>query len=656
MAANLNFRDEDFATNGMRAVIRAFDWSRTPLGPFETWPAHLKFAVSLCENTAIAATLFWGPEYRLIYNDAFARGPAARHPSALGVPAYEVFADIWSTLGVNIERAFRTATGYVSRHQMLPTVRDGIEEEVCWTYCLTPIFDEQGHVAGLFSPGQEITGSLLAERRLSFQIKLADRLSGLDDPDQIKQAATGLLGQYLDVACAGYGEMESAEGTVRIRADWMRPKLGGAPRRLDWYDCALSERSAETLRAGEVMATSDLQTLDIASQALFQETWEAIGGARALIMAPIHLQGELRSILFLHETRPRTWRRSEIATVKDVAQRITEALERAQAERLLRDSEDHYRHTVEFNPQVTWTALADGQLNRVGRRWLEWTGTTGLGDSWASSVMSDERAAVVEAWNRSITTGAAFDIEYRLQRNEGGYRWCRSRAFPRYDREGRICLWYGTTEDIHERKVAEDRQRLLMNELNHRVKNTLATVQAIAFQTLKGDIPMIEARSRFEERLLALSRTHNLLIEQNWGRASLDRVIHDAIGHLADGRDRISLHGETLWLTPRAALSLALAFHELGTNAVKYGVLSRETGRIAIRWSVSDGMLRIEWKETGGPVVAEPGRRGFGSRLIENGIAADLGGPATLSFEPDGLRCIITASLEAVQAPVPALG
>jgi PAS domain S-box-containing protein len=341
---------------------------------------------------------------------------------------------------------------------------------------------------------------------------------------------------------------------------------------------------------------------------------------------------------------------------RDVAERSWAAVELAQAGWALRESEDHYRHTVELNPQVAWTALPDGQLNRVSPRWQDWTGGTGLGDSWGEGIHPDDRPHTFHAWTHSVATGEPYDVEHRVRQVDGSYRWARSRAFPRRDGEGAILLWYGTTEDIEERKAAEQRQRLLINELNHRVKNNLSTVQAIAFQTLKGDIGLAEARSRFEARLMALSRAHNLLTEQNWGGASLESVVRDSTEHLAGEQDRFTVEGPDIKLTPRAALALALALHELGTNAAKYGALTAETGRISIGWRALAGRLLVEWKETGGPAVTEPKERGFGSRLIERGLDADLGGAARLAFETDGLRCMIEASLDAVRAAEQSLG
>jgi two-component sensor histidine kinase len=281
---------------------------------------------------------------------------------------------------------------------------------------------------------------------------------------------------------------------------------------------------------------------------------------------------------------------------------------------------------------------------------MDWTGTTGLGESWAEGLHPEDRERTFAAWASCVTSGDSYDIEHRVQRRDGTYRWARSRAFPRRDADGQIVLWYGATEDIHERKVAEEHQRLLINELNHRVKNTLATVQAIAFQTLKGDISLPEARTRFESRLMALSKAHNMLTEQNWDGAGLRRVITDATEFLASEGNRFVLEGDAIWIAPRAALALSLALHELSTNAAKYGALSNEKGIVSIRWRRDGNRLVLEWKESGGPPVVKPGRRGFGSRLIERGLSADLGGRAAILFEPDGLSCSIEASLDAVQA------
>jgi PAS domain S-box-containing protein len=522
------------------------------------------------------------------------------------------------------------------------------DEENYWNISLLPVSGEDGGVAGILAQANDVTKTVTVERRLSFQIMLADRLRGLSDPETVKSAATQALGEYLGAARVGYAEIDEEHGTIRVHGDWTRDSQVASLAGQSGVIAAFGEEALAFLRSGEVLAIADIRALPLAS-ARRDAAWEGLG-VRALITVPLVRDGVLKALLYVHEPVPRTWKRSEAAMARDVAERTWSAVERAQAEQSLRESEDHYRHTVELNPQVTWTALPDGRLNRVAGRWEEWTGVSGLGDGWSDAIHPDDREDSFEAWATSVASGAPYDIEHRVRQRDGSYRWARSRAFPRRDPAGRIRLWYGSTEDVDERKVAEEHQRLLINELNHRVKNNLATVQAIALQTLKGDIPLAEARARFEARLMALSRAHTLLTDQNWGGASLERVVRDSTEHLAGETGRFAVRGGPLWLAPRAALALALALHELGTNAAKYGALSVEAGEVTIAWRTGDGRLLLDWKERGGPPVAEPAQRGFGSRLIERGLEADLGGAARLAFEPDGLRCTIQASLEAIGA------
>jgi PAS domain S-box-containing protein len=501
---------------------------------------------------------------------------------------------------------------------------------------------------GILNQANEVTQTVKVERRLSFQVSLADRLRGLYDPQEVKQAAAELLGRYLGAARIGYAEVDEDETYAFVQADWTRdpevPSLAGQRTRIAGF----GEEAMTFLRAGQPLAFPDIRALP---QGSVDRTaaWEA-AGVRALITVPLVRESRLKALLYVHEPQPRAWKRSDIAIVRDVAERSWAAVERARAEQSLRDSEDHYRHAVELNPQVAWTSLPDGRLNRVARRWFEWTGTSGLEGSWKDGMHPDDHAVTLGEWDRCLASGEAYDVEHRVRRRDGRYRWARSRAFPRRDAEGNIILWYGNTEDIHERKVAEEHQRLLINELNHRVKNTLASVQAIAFQTLRGEVPLVEARAQFEARLMALSAAHNLLTEENWVGASLERVVKDSTEHLAGDSRRFDVAGEPLRLAPRAALALAMALHELGTNAAKYGALAAEAGRVAIAWTMDGERLHLEWRESGGPPVEAPTRRGFGSRLIERGLEADLGGRAALHFERGGLRCEIEASLAAIRA------
>jgi PAS domain S-box-containing protein len=203
--------------------------------------------------------------------------------------------------------------------------------------------------------------------------------------------------------------------------------------------------------------------------------------------------------------------------------------------------------------------------------------------------------------------------------------------------------------EITERKRAEEHRQLLVNELNHRVKNTLSVVQAIAAQSFKVGMGTELARSAFDGRLTTLAAAHTLLTAHNWEKAGLVELIESAIVVCAE-RTRFTVDGPAIALPPQTAVSMALALHELCTNAIKYGALSVPSGRVTITWRIEaapdgDRRLRLLWAETGGPPVTMPATRGFGSRLLERGLARELNGVVELDFAPDGLQCRIDAPL-----------
>ena len=208
--------------------------------------------------------------------------------------------------------------------------------------------------------------------------------------------------------------------------------------------------------------------------------------------------------------------------------------------------------------------------------------------------------------------------------------------------------------DITERKRQQRHRELLLNELNHRVKNTLATVQSFAVQTLRNAPSVSAGRHAFEARLIALSKAHDVLTRENWEGAGLGEVVAEALAAYAGERQnpRVRFAGDEIRLQPKTALAVAMALHELATNAVKYGALSNASGRVRLDWTIAGdpAMLDLRWVETAGPPVSPPTKRGFGSRLIEYGLAQDLGGEVRLSFAPEGLMCTITAPVDEIRA------
>ncbi len=245
----------------------------------------------------------------------------------------------------------------------------------------------------------------------------------------------------------------------------------------------------------------------------------------------------------------------------------------------------------------------------------------------------------------------AFPEENQMQAEEvfvhrdGSFYPVAFTASPMRDERSRTVGTVIELRSITAERQARERQRLLTNELNHRVKNTLATVQSIAWQSFKHAAP--EALSDFNGRIAILARAHNLLTEAAWATASLTGVVRMALEPF--GSAQIDAQGPDCVLHPKVAVSLSMVLHELGTNALKYGALKTDAGRIGLRWShaLVDGgiQLRMTWTESGGPEVAPPESRGFGTRLIERQLAMEFGGQAELLFRSEGLVCNMKLNL-----------
>ncbi|WP_185983810.1 HWE histidine kinase domain-containing protein [Aureimonas mangrovi] len=209
-----------------------------------------------------------------------------------------------------------------------------------------------------------------------------------------------------------------------------------------------------------------------------------------------------------------------------------------------------------------------------------------------------------------------------------------------------VVAYANISRDMRDEKAAEARQHILNEELSHRMKNTLAMVQAVATQTLRG-VTEKDAVEAFKKRLHAIASAHHVLLQQNWSAAQFRQVVDAVLANFEMG-DRFSLSGENITLGPRATLSLSLLLHELATNALKYGALSNETGHVALAWSINtNGELILRWEESGGPSPQQPDRRGFGSRLISMGLTGT--GGSELHYPPEGFKAIFSAPLDQVQ-------
>lgn len=252
---------------------------------------------------------------------------------------------------------------------------------------------------------------------------------------------------------------------------------------------------------------------------------------------------------------------------------------------------------------------------------------------------------VPEDWERLqvgmdalLREGEPHQAEYRIRRPNGEVRWCASTAAASQDDSGKVVRISGVTMDITERKEAEERQALLAREVDHRAKNAMAIVQSIVRLTKASDIR--EYAAIIEGRIKALSRAHAVLSDSRWQGAEMATLVEEELAPYRSGHaDRIRISGPKVLLEPTTAQTLALALHELSTNAAKYGSLSQAAGRLELDWEVQRGEIILRWRESGGPPVEAPQQTGFGTKIITSSIERQLEGVATFDWRPEGLFC-----------------
>lgn len=486
----------------------------------------------------------------------------------------------------------------------------------------------------------------LGEARQSFLLQLDDRVRGLNDAAPIVATVGEMVGRHLAVGRCGYGEVTQCGHYFQVERDWTdgaMPSLAGQTRLADFGSAVLAQ-----YRAGQTVVIDD--TLEDARTRGAEQAYAEAGRTRAGIGVPLFKGGRFVAAFYVHQTRPRHWREEEVALVGEVAERIWAAVARARAERALRESERRYRALFDAIDEgfclIEKVDTAPGEPSDY--RYLAtnpaFVTHTGIGEVIGRTMREmfpDLAHFWYDTFDSVIGTGEAFRFEHGLL-DQG-------RVFDVYagrlddGTRRRVAVIFN---DITERKRHEEHQRLLLNELNHRVKNTLAAVQSMAAQSFRPGTDLEDARRQFEGRLMALSRAHDILTRESWGGAALADIVRESIAPYRDHRrDRLHAHGPAVWLPPRHALAFAMVLHELCTNAVKYGALSGADGEIGIEWSVRAGSLRLHWVESGGPRVAQPTRRGFGSRLIERGLRHEIGGCVELAFAPGGVTCTIEAPL-----------
>jgi two-component sensor histidine kinase/PAS domain-containing protein len=461
-------------------LIRAFDWSKTPLGPIETWPQSLRTVTGMLLLSPVPIVLLWGEDGIMIYNDAYSVFAGKRHPQLLGSKVREGWDEI-ADFNDNVMKVGLAGGTLNYQNQQLSLIRQGRPEPVWMNLDYSPVLDESGKPGGVIAIVVETTKTVLAQQQLR-------------ESEERFRALTNATSDVI----------------YRFSADW-----------------------------------KEMQQLD----------------GRGFLL----------------------------------------------------DTD---------RPRIAWQDVY---------------------------LYPEDREEIQAAIDESIRTRGTFHIEHRVRQLDGSTGWTQSRAVPIFDEDGEVIEWFGTATDVTERRRNEEHLRLVVHELNHRVKNNLAMTQAIAARTFRDVTDLKDAQARFGARMVALGQANDLLTGERWVGASLKGAVEQAVTPHRPEERRCLIEGdEDIQLSPKTALALTLAMHEMATNAAKYGAWSNGEGKVQVSWRSYEGeggekRVRIVWEEIGGPPVVAPLKRGFGSVLIERGLSREMGGEAKLEFLPQGLVCTIDA-------------
>ena len=317
-------------------------------------------------------------------------------------------------------------------------------------------------------------------------------------------------------------------------------------------------------------------------------------------------------------------------------------------------TEATFKILTDAMPQMVWSTLPDGFHDYYNERWYEFTGAprgSTDGEGWAGMFHEDDQPEAWRRWQISLETGEPYEVEYRLRHNSGQYRWTIGRAQPVRDRAGRIVRWIGTCTDIHEAKLAAEANELLSRELSHRIKNIFAVVTSLLALTAR-EFPAAKVFAmQFRERVASLGRAHEFVRPHSEasrptiGKSTVKGLLEALfVPYPAVAEGRLVITGDDAEVDDRGATAIALLFHELATNAIKYGSLSTEAGRVDISIAREDAALVVRWEESLGPAInAAPSQTGFGTRLAELSVERQLGGRLSREWRTEGL--VVTAAI-----------
>jgi PAS domain S-box-containing protein len=598
-------------------LIARFNWAATSLGPLSAWPQCLKTATSIVLRSPVPMALMWGEDGVMLYNDAYADLIGRDHPRALGAPIHESWPELAEMTGTTLATGLAGDTRSL-RNLELTVNRAGQPQPIWHDVDCSPVLDELGRPAGVLIVNVDATQRVLAERKAALELARIGRIFEQAPGFICLLSGPNLIVQFVNEAHKRLFGDRNAEGRPYMEAFADVASVGAPELIIDAY--ATGERYVA--RAAPVLIpTADGGCEEHLLDVIMEPMTDDDGQVTGIFVEGFDVTEQVRAQ----------------AAAEESERRLSAAVAIARLGAFEWDLE-------------TGDATLDDRAREI----------FGFGATEVLRISDVVERIEKQDWDRIHAEQAAYEaahcarreFEYRIRLSDGTMRNIATVSDTVAGPDGRTRRIVGVFDDVTEQRAAERRQRMLINELNHRVKNTLATVQSIAAQTLRSAPTLPAARDSFESRLVALAAAHDLLTAQNWHGARLADVVATAMAPFETvQRPQISRSGPPVWLTAQRALALSLALHELATNAAKYGALSVPQGRVTIRWNVAGDELRLSWIEQGGPPVAPPTRVGFGTRLLQRGLAHELHGEVALTFPPGGVRCEVRCGVEEVRAP-----
>jgi PAS domain S-box-containing protein len=484
--------------------------------------------------------------------------------------------------------------------------------------------------------------------RQAFLLNLSDKLRAEENPDEIAIAALRLLADTLELRGCYVASVRLNDGEADVTHEVRRGKLPSliGTYRLSAFPETMRRVFEETVAIDDVATDPGLSDLD-------RRSFAAMGITGGLLAASVR-RGERNPIWAIAATsaEPRRWTLSEVRLVEDLAERTWAAIEHARAEASLRESEERFRQFAEAPSSAIWIrnattlALEYASPSISSIYGVEQDAFLGDIERWAALIVPEDRDTAL-AHTENARHGESVVHEFRILRpSDQAFRWIRNADFPLLDNHGRVQRIGGIAEDITEAKLAVQHQEVLLSELQHRVRNIMAVIHAIAVRTAESAESVAEYASLMTGRLLTLAHVQTLLTRAANLGVGISELVYDELRAQAEHEGQFDACGPEIILSPKAAEILTLAVHELTTNALKYGALSSPSGQVRVRWATikknGAAWLSFDWNETGAPqrpAPAGPRRRGFGSELIEARIPYELGGSGRVNIEMGGAQC-----------------